>query len=197
MGRLPKNLSVSVSNKTFNVFDPFPSRRKIIHSFTLHVIIMILILYGVIFCGFWVFPNIFQIGLVLGLTIFVTGLALMMIDEAYEIHKNANIFLKAVKNGANLGNGDLAVLFLVKEVLPKLSAYYLFLAIVFFTSSIALPYVVPAFLMILSQFVSMIIKIGGYLSFIVFALLSTLVIFIVYAAAKKIRRKVVRFIRQS
>ena len=29
---LPKNLSADVSDKTFNVFDPYPERRKIFHN---------------------------------------------------------------------------------------------------------------------------------------------------------------------
>lgn len=195
IGKLPKNLSVSVFNKTFNVFDPYPPHRKIIHSFTFHIIMTVLIMY-MYFFGFILLSRIVQMGLVLGLIIFVTCLSLMMIDEAIEMYKNANIFLKAVKNGSDWGRGDLAVLFRVKDALPKLSVYYSFLAIVFFASAVALPYVVPAFLMILARFAGGIIEtstIFGFLSIIVAALLYAPVVYAVYAVAKKIRSTIVGF----
>lgn len=194
VGKLPKNLPVNVFDKTFNVFNPYPSRRKMIHSYI--ILLPILAWSGSLIVAFIVTVKIFEMGLILGLTLLLISLGLMMIEEALEIYRNANIFVKAVKNGVNLGKGDLAVLFLVKETLPKLSAYYLLLAVVFFTSSIALPYIVPAFLLTFAQFAGVVVEISastGLLAVYLTAFLYALVILIVHVAAREIKSKVFDF----
>jgi len=144
--KLPKNLSVSVFDKTFNVFDPYPSRRKVIHSF---------IWLGGIFAFVLAFLSaikIFEMNLLLGVFALFLSLSLLMIEEGFEIHQNAGILIKAVKNRTSLGNGDISALFMVKLILPKLSAYYLLLAAIFYASSMVLPYIISAFLFALANF---------------------------------------------
>jgi hypothetical protein len=75
----------------------------------------------------------------------------MMVDEVFEIYKNANMLVKAVDSGADFGVGDLTALLIIKKILPKLRAYYLFLSITFLASIVALPYMVPAAVLALAQ----------------------------------------------
>jgi len=191
--KLPNDLSVNVFDKTFNVFNPYPDRRKIIHSF-----ITILPLFAVV--GSLIFPfitmKIIEMKLVLGLIIFIICFGLMMIEETIEIYRNADTFLKAVKNGINLGKGDLAALFLVKETLPKLTVYYLLLAIMFFASSITLPYIVPAALFTFAQLVRVTFPVSVFFAPLApyfAALLLSIVIVIAQLAAKKVKREIFGF----
>jgi hypothetical protein len=65
-----------------------------------------------------------------------------MIDETFELNKNAALLAKAVRGGKGLANGDMEVLKLVKSSLPRLSIYHMFLAVVFFASAIAIQEIV-------------------------------------------------------
>ena len=195
IGKLPKKLPVSIFNKTFNVFDPYPDHRKIIHSFI--TLLPIFVVVGGLIFALGVM-KILEAGLILGLLIFIVCVGLMMIDEALEIYRNANIFLKAIENGVRLGKGDLTVIFLLKEILPRLSLYYLFLSIVFFSSSIMLPYIAPAVLFIFAQFVQGMFSasvgfrapLSPLLSFYFIALMFTIITVIVQLVAKKVKSKV-------
>lgn len=191
--KLPRNLAVTVFDKTFNVFDPYPDRRKIIHSF-----IILLPLLAVV--ASLIFPflamKIIEMKLALGLALFIICFGLMMIDEAIEIYKSANLLLEAVKNGVDLGKGDLAALLLVKNTLPRLTAYYLLLTIVFFASSITLPYVVPAFLLTSAQFVRVTFPVSVFFAplapYFATVLLSIIMV-IVQLAVKKVKSEVFGF----
>ena len=188
--KLP-NLSVNIFNKTFNVFDPYPDRRKIIHSF-ITLLPIFFVVGGLILA--LVFVKILEMGLILGLALFTICVGLMMIEEAFEIYENANIFLKSIEHGVKLGKGDLTVLFLLKETMPKLSAYYLLLTIAFFASSIVLPYIVPAVLLTFAR-VMFLASVGfsAPLALYSTALLLTIVTLIVQVAAKKVKSKVFGF----
>jgi len=105
LGRISRKLSISVFDKTFNVFDPYPGRRKIIHRFI--VLMPFLLMVGYFFLMFLILKT-FEMGLVLGVTIFIICLGLMMVDEAYEIYVNSNVFVKAARNKANFFEGDFA-----------------------------------------------------------------------------------------
>jgi hypothetical protein len=191
--RIPNDLSFSVFDKTFNVFNPYSDRRKIIHSFII-LLPVFAVVAGIIFPLFTM--KIIEMKLALGLSIFIICFGLMMIEEAYEVYKNANIFLKAVKNSVNLGKGDLTVLFLVKETLPKLTVYYLLLGIMFFASSMALPYIVPATLLTFAQLVRVTSPVSmsfAPLAPYLVALLLAIFLVTVQLAAKKVKSKVFSF----
>lgn len=192
--KLPKNLTVNVFNKTFNVFDPYTSRRKIIHS--LVVLFPFFAIFGAFILTFFLMTKVFEMALILGLTILIICLNLMMIDEAFEAYKNANTFIRAVKNKTGLGKGDLTVLFLVKETLPKLSVYYLLLAVIFVTSSVTLPYVMPAVMLTITQLIGVMIEftVSVGLHAVFFAPLSIIITtLIVQIVAKKFKSKIFGF----
>jgi hypothetical protein len=143
LGRLSKNLSVGVFSKTFNVFDPNMGRRRIISSHT--GLVVFLAIYGswfVVTIG--VFTT-FAVGGLLASVIFLVCAGLLMVDETQEFNKNAGIFVKAIRGGTGLGVGDLRALFVMRRTLPKLSLYHLVLAVVFFASAFAVPYLSTIF----------------------------------------------------
>jgi len=139
---LPKDLSVQVFDRTFNVFDPHIKQRRMISSHTGFV--CFIAIYGVwVGLSFVVFKT-FEVGGVLGSIAFLICAALLMIDETQELIKNAGIFAKAVNNRVELGKGDMEVLYVMRKTLPRLSAYRLILAVVFFVSAFTVPYLVDA-----------------------------------------------------
>jgi hypothetical protein len=138
LGRLSKNLSVRVFSKTFNVFDPNMERRRIISSHT--GLVVFLAIYGSWFAVTIGVITTFAAGGLLASVIFLVCAALLMVDETQELNKNAGIFVKAIGSGTALGVGDLRALFVMRRTLPKLSLYHLVLAVVFFASAFAVPY---------------------------------------------------------
>lgn len=191
--RLPKNLQVNVFDRTFNIFDPYPEHRKAMHDFL--VLVPSLALVGG-FISVYLAMGILAMGLVLSLAAFIFCLSLMMVDEVFEIHKNANLFLKAVNSGAGFGVGDFAVLLLLKKTLPKLRAYYLFLSIIFLASLVLLSYMVPAGVFALSQVVGMVIVFSasaGILAPFVTIFLFASVEVVAYATARAVKSKIFGF----
>jgi hypothetical protein len=146
LGRLSKNLSVGVFNKTFNVFDPNAERRRIISSHT--GLIVFLAIYGSWFAVTIGVIATFAAGGLLASVIFLVCAGLLMVDETQELNKNAGIFVKAIRVGTGLGVGDLRALFVMRRALPKLSLYHLALAVVFFASAFAVPYLSTTFFLV-------------------------------------------------
>lgn len=152
--KVSKNARANVYDKIFNVVSPYPKHRKIINN----VIPAVLFAVVFVFSSGFAFMKVLEIGLVLSLVLFIVCLGLMMFDDALEIFENTNIFIKAFRNRVNLGEGDLAALLFLKETLPKLSIYYVLLAIVLFTSFVASPYIAHTALLIIALFLGMTIE---------------------------------------
>ena len=106
--RLPRNLSVRVFNKTYNVFEPNAERRKIINTHT-GLIIFIAIYGSWIAVTFMVFEA-FAFGGILACIAFLMCASLLMIDESQEFNRNAGVFARAVESDVGLGEGDVEVL---------------------------------------------------------------------------------------
>lgn len=135
---LLKNLSASVFDKTFNVFNPYPEHRKIIHSF-LSSLALIVFLGSLVLTLFLL--KLFQRGLLLSLVLLIICLNLMLLDFAFETHQIAKNFIKAVHDKASWGVGDLEVFQKLKRVMSKLSNYYLVLSIFFSASAVTLNHI--------------------------------------------------------
>jgi hypothetical protein len=142
LGRLPKDLSVRVFDRTFNVFDPSSERRRIVNSHT--GLVIFVAVYGFWITATYVVFKAFEIGAILGSIAFLICAALLMIDETQEFNRNAGIFVKAIAKGSGLGKGDLRVLAVMRKTLPRLSKYHLVLAVLFFASALAVPFLVDA-----------------------------------------------------
>lgn len=141
--KIPKKLTPNIFHKRFNIFDPYPSRRTIIHG-NIITILPFLIFFAALILTFVATATIIQTGLLLSTIIVILCTSLTTFEEAFEIPKNADIFLKAIKEGTSLGEGDLTVFSIVKKTLPKLRNYYFALAIVFFAFSAILPYIMSS-----------------------------------------------------
>jgi hypothetical protein len=158
-----KSLSAEVFNRTFNVFDPYPEQRKMIQGNT--ELVVFLGVYGSFILISIFVAKMLEFGLILGFITFIACLGLLMVDDVLEIRKNANTFESAFKKRTSLAKGDIEVLHLLKSVMPKMSTYYLLLAIVFFASSLSIPFLVSAFSMAFSQLGSMLIALNNALAF--------------------------------
>jgi len=139
---LPKDLSAQVFDRTFSVFDPDIKHRRVINSHT--GLIVFIAVYGAWVALTFVVFKTFEVGGVLGSIAFLICAASLMIDETQELSKNAGIFAKAVNDRVGLGKGDIEVLHVMRKTLPRLSAYHLTLAAVFFASALTVPLLVDA-----------------------------------------------------
>jgi hypothetical protein len=137
--RLSGDLSTQVFDRTFSVFDPSMAGRKIISAHT--GLVVFLAIYGswfVVTVG--VFMT-FAVGGVLAAVTFLVCAGLLLVDETLELNRWAGVFVRAIGNGAGLGRGDLHALYLIRKELPRLMVYELLLAVAFFASSLAVPYI--------------------------------------------------------
>jgi len=194
---LPKNLSANVFNKTFNVFNPYPKHRKVIHNF-LSVFPLIAIFGGLI--SIVLVEKILEYGLLSSLLILIICLNLMLVDFASDIYQNAKNFIKAVHDKTGLGVGDLEVFQNLKRSMPKLSNYYLALSVLFLTLGLALNYIWSSLLWFFTDFIRLLFEVwaitGPWGPWIV-VLLFALTVVIIQIFAWKIKNKVLSHIMGS
>ncbi len=151
--QLSRNSSATFFKRTFNVMSVDTEHRKLLHGLPLWLLIAVT-LGGPMLLWYVLSP---ALSLLLGIGITVICLSLMMLSEAYEIHRNANTFEKALKEGTALGEGDVRALALLNQMLPRLSAYYLILTAIFIASYAAFPYILPAAIAVFLLFVNAIV----------------------------------------
>jgi hypothetical protein len=178
-------LHAEVHNRTFSVFDPYPEQKSLLNSYLWLLFLVPMV--GAVAVAYLMLM-ILAMGLALALAAFIFCLALMMFDEAFEVYKNAGILVKAIGSRAGFGVGDLAVLSVVKMILPRLRAYYILLSAAFFASAVALPYVVPGAIMALAQFASAAVSFSSSLS-----VLAAYVTVLLFAAAEVIVYVIARY----
>ncbi len=194
---LPKDLSAQVFDRTYNIFDPEIRHRQIISSHT--GLIIFIAVYGSWLALIYIVFKSFEVGGVLGSIAFLVCAALLMVDETQEISRNAGIFAKAVKNGVGLGKGDIQVLHVIKKTLPRLSAYHLTLAFVFFISALVVPFLVDAVFLASTGIaaavfaVSAALKVIPIFSLIVIAALMGSTLVMAEIAANKTKKRIFGF----
>ena len=197
LSMLPKDLSAQVFDKTYNVFDPEMKHRQIISSHT--GLIIFIAVYGSWLAFVYIVFKTFEVGGVLGSIAFLVCAALLMVDETQEISRNAGIFAKAVKNRVGLGKGDMQVLYVIKKTLPRLSAYHLTLAVVFFVSALAVPFFVDAVFLASTGIAALVFAASAALktiplfSLIVVAVLTGSILVMAGIAANKMKKRVFGF----
>ncbi len=195
--KLPKNLRASIFSRTFNVFDPFPEKRRTFHSYLFFLIFSPLMAFSLtFFLVFIVLLRAFQAGLIVGFFLFIVSLHLMMTSEAFEIYANISKLLNAVRSGTSLGRGDMAVLHFAKKSLTRLSAYYLILTCLFTASFFAAPYVSPMLLVAFANFVGAITTATAstlFLAPISAVLLFSIALMAVLILARRLRALVFNF----
>jgi hypothetical protein len=154
LNSLPK-MSANIFNKTFVIFNPYSGQRKIIHNYLLTLALI---------AGFTAFLAslllFFMIaaGLALSIFIIVTALNLIVLDDAFDAYGNSKLFLNAIRNGSNLGVGDLEVFLYLKLLTRKLSNYYVSITIFLFSLSLSLPHILYPALLAFCQFIGLIFQ---------------------------------------
>lgn len=195
--KLPTDLRASIFCRTFNVFNPFPEKRRTFHSYLFFLVLSPLVAFSWTFIlVFIVLLRVFEAGLITGFILFGICLNLMMMSEASEIYQNASKLLNAVESGTKLGRGDLTVLYITKKTLSKLGTYYLILTGLFTASFFAAPYVFPTFLMGFAHVVGAIVTTTASALFfapILAVSMFTIVMMAAFVLARELRAVVFNF----
>ena len=194
---LPKNLSANIFSRAFNIFNPYPNRRKMIHGFlTVLPAAVFLVCVGFAF----LFIKILQSGILLSVIVLIVCLNLIVIDEASDVYFNANLFIKAIQDDDDMGEGDLRIFEIIKNALPKMSNYYLLLALLFLASAVILPYIMPSTMWVFARFLGLIVEGGaltGFLAPLTAVLLFSLSTVIAQITVRKVRGRFLKYLRQS
>jgi len=196
MNSCPKNLSANIFNKTFNVLDPYPERRKIIHSFLSAVPLIVLFVCLAFVILLW---KVFEYGLLSSFFILLVCLNLMLMDVMSEIYQVTKIFIKAIRSEASLGVGDIKAIQVLKRALPRLSNYYFALSILFFVFAAMLGYIWSSLLLFFSQVIGLIIEVStttGIIAYQVVVLMFALIVVLIQIFAWKIKNKFLRHLTE-
>jgi hypothetical protein len=148
----------TVFDHTFNIFDPYPLQKKLIHRF---LSVLPLVVVGISFGLLFFLITVVASGLILSVLILIVGLNLVVIEEAPEVYENCKTFSKALQSGTGFGNGDLKVFRLIKNLAPKLSKYYICLSILFFGFAATLPALATSVPWLFSRLVDSIMQLSG------------------------------------
>jgi len=168
------NSAVSVYNRTFVVFDPYGQTGTIFHRF------LSLLPFVPLFLGFGMAVLLLVIidsGLLLTLLVVIVGLSLIVVEESVEAYADSKLLVKAIEGGSQLGVGDVRLLSLVKRLLPRLTRYYLGVAVLFLVGAVVLPFVWMQFLWYFAMLL------GGFIQTASMGLASWLLAIGLYAGA--------------
>lgn len=193
LNSLPRNLSASVFSRTFVVFDPYPQQTKVIHHLLLALPFVAFFVTLGLTLALW---RMLASGLILSILAIIISLNLIVVEEAPEVYMNSNTFIKAVQNSANFAYGDLKALQILEKLTPKLSNYYLGLAIFLIASSIVLPRIFTAGPWLFGWLVDLIARSGGSNEIAVapiVIILPALSISILQLLASKVKNKIFRY----
>jgi hypothetical protein len=198
VNKIPKSLDVTIFDRMFNVFDPFPERRRALQSYLFFFLLSPLVAFSWTFViVFVVILPIIECGYIGDLAIFLISLGPMMINEASESISVADRLVKATKRQTKFGQGDIYVLSLVKNTIGRLSAYYLVLTVAFAALFFAAPYTLPALIFALSQLIGLTAQttigipiMGAFVAVLLFMLF----VLVVIVAARKLRDALFNFL---
>ncbi len=195
---LPKNLSANIFSKNFVIFNPYSEQKKIIHNFlTFLPILVALISLGVAL----IVAKIFESGFMLSFIILIICLNLITFEDASDVYQNSKAFIKAIQRETDLGVGDIKVFKILKNATPRISNYYLGLAILFIASAAALPYIWSSIFWVLAQFTGLLLEAGAssgiFVAYLLPVFLLALTMFVIQIFAYKMKNKLSRYIIES
>jgi hypothetical protein len=184
------SLAANIFNKTFAIFDPHSGPRKIIHNY--------LPLWAFM-AGFASFTaslvSFLLVGMGFALTIFavMAGLGLIVMDDAFDVYKNSKIFANAISGGSSIGVGDLKVFSILKVYTRRLSYYYLGVAALLASTSLALPYILDQALLAFSWIIEGILQassIAGFANWQLGVLLFSMLIVLFEILIMKVKSRI-------
>jgi hypothetical protein len=156
---LPKDLSASIFDKTFVIFNPYSDQKRSIHRLlTFLPFIAFAVTFGLLALA-W---KMLESGLILSFFIIIVGLNLIFVEEAPEVYINSKILLKAVRDDASLGAGDVKVFHLLKEAATKLSNYYFGLSMLLIIFTATLPYIIELPMRFLALLLDLMVQVGWW-----------------------------------
>lgn len=183
---IPEDLTATVFDKTFNVFDVYPRHRRALLNYA--VPLFGICVYGTIVAGSVVIMKVLEMGLILSPAVFIVCLAAIAITEAFEVYSTANTFLNALRARKRLGRGDVVALLTVSNTLPRISFYYLLIGILFGLIGLTMPVAFPPVLSIVAQMFGRIVEFtvnAGYPYFYLAPFSVALAAFLLMLAAGK------------
>lgn len=155
-----RNAEATVFSRTFMVFDPY-EKKTILHRFL--PLFMTMPFIGAMVLGV-MFLLLVSSGLLLALLVVVVSVGLMTVGESFEAYTESKLLIKAMKNGDGLGTGDIRLLEVTKMILPRLTFYYVVLAVFLFVLAAVFPFAwaeVLLYSMMLFAFAIQMGSIGG------------------------------------
>ncbi len=188
--RLPDDLEPKVFNKTFAIYDPYAPSRRIVHRFlTLLPFVTMFSAFGTTLFLLAAIEN----GLLLTLVLVIIVLAMMNVEEAEEAYQNSNILLRAFKAGDKMGTGDLKLLAVTKQVIPKIIRYFAGLAIIFCVTGAALFYFFNTLFQVFSEYVAFVFWVSemvGAFGYAVACFMIALTFFALQLLASAVKRRI-------
>jgi hypothetical protein len=152
------NSVVSVYNRTFAVFDPYGQAATIFHRFlSLLPFVPLILGFGMAVLLLVIIDS----GLMLTLLVVIVGLSLIVVEESVEAYTDSKLLVRAIEGGSQLGVGDVRLVVLMKRLLPRLTHYYLAVAMVFFVGAVVLPFVWLQFLWYFAMLLGSLIQVGS------------------------------------
>jgi hypothetical protein len=190
---LSTELTASVFNRTYVVFDPYPDQRKVIHRFLTALPLAVGAITGGMLLLVW---ETLTSGLFLSFVLIIISLNMIILEETPEVYMNTGVFIKAIQTGATMAPGDLRVLQLTKKVATKLSKYYLVLFMFFVVCSFLLPYAAaPAFQgwLIFVEFLLQLSQPAGFTGWLMVGILLAIGYVIICFSLSKIKSRLFRY----
>jgi len=143
------------------------------------------------------FASFLLVGMGFALTIFavMVGLGLIVLDDAFDVYKNSKLFANAISRGSSIGVGDLKVFSALKVYTRRLSYYYLGVAVLLASSSLALPHILNQVLLAFSWLIGEILQassIAGFVNWQFGVLLFSVLIVLFEILIMKIKSRIFR-----
>lgn len=151
LDKVRKKLIANVFDQTFSVFNPYPPKRTILHSYFASY--GVLAVFASLLFTTFMFTVVAGSGVLLGILAFFFCASLMMFSDTSEVGKNAKALVHAAQTGGNLGEGDVVMFHAIRFVIPKLKKYYVLLATALIASGLTLPLLASAIAFIFHFFV--------------------------------------------
>ena len=187
-------ISANEFSKSFVVFNPYPESRKTLHEF-LSLLPLTVFFFGIILAFALIY--LLEAELMLSFFVAIIGINLVVIEDAFEVYGNSKAFTSALKqSGAKLGVGDLKVLHLIEQIMPKISNYYLLLSFAMMGSSIAFPYFYYPTVWLFARYVGFILQasvVGGPASYVVAVFIFAIPTVLMQVLLSKVKGKIFKY----
>lgn len=187
---IPDNLEAKVFDRTFAVYDPYLQSKRIVHR--LLTLLPFVTMFSAFGFALFLFTAV-QHGFLLTLSLMVVALAAMNVEEAVETYQNSNTLFQAFKTGREMGTGDLRLLTMTKQILPKVIRYFSCLAALFAMTTVFLLFFWNLLFGVFLEFIALILRISEIVApfnFLLACFLLALTFFVLQILASSVKRRI-------